>query len=193
MPPIKAARDAAGADIAIMVDCNCPWTVAEAIAMARRLQPLDLKWLEEPVWPPEDHVGLARVQEQGGIPTAAGENAMLPELQGLLAARAVSYLQPSVTKVGGVTQMRKVAALAEAAGVAFVPHSAYFGPGLLASIHCIAAMAGEGLVERYDADFAVNPLHDAILPDRDGCMAVPQGPGLGVDPDPAVVAKLRVS
>ena len=193
MPPIKAARDAAGADIPIMVDCNCPWTVAEAIAMARRLQPLDLKWFEEPVWPPEDHAGLARVQEQGGIPTAAGENAMLPEMKGLLAARAVSYLQPSVTKVGGVTQMRKVAALAEAAGVAFVPHSAYFGPGLLASIHCIAAMAGEGLVERYDADFAVNPLHDAILPDRDGCIAVPQGPGLGVDPDPAVVAKLRVS
>ena len=193
VPPIKAARDAAGAEIPIMVDCNCPWTVAEAIAMARRLQPLDLKWFEEPVWPPEDHAGLARVQEQGGIPTAAGENAMLPELQGLLAARAVSYLQPSVTKVGGVTQMRKVAALAAAAGVAFVPHSAYFGPGLLASIHCIAAMAGEGLVERYDADFAVNPLHDAILPDRDGCIAVPQGPGLGVDPDPAVIAKLRVS
>ncbi|HKA39471.1 MAG TPA: mandelate racemase/muconate lactonizing enzyme family protein, partial [Burkholderiales bacterium] len=185
VPPIKAARDAAGAGIPIMVDCNCPWTVAEAIAMARRLQPFDLKWFEEPVWPPEDHAGLARVQEQGGIPTAAGENAMLPELQGLLAAGAVSYLQPSVTKVGGVTQMRKVMALAEAAGVAVVPHSAYFGPGLVASIHCIAAMAGEGLVERYDADFAVNPLHDAILPDREGCIAVPQGPGLGVDPDPA--------
>src|SRR5262245_40661643 len=175
VPPIKAARDAAGAGIPIMVDCNCPWTVAEAIAMARRLQPFDLKWFEEPVWPPEDHAGLARVQEQGGIPTAAGENAMLPELQGLLAAGAVSYLQPSVTKVGGVTQMRKVMALAEAAGVAVVPHSAYFGPGLVASIHCIAAMAGEGLVERYDADFAVNPLHDAILPDREGCIAVPQG------------------
>ena len=192
LPPIQAARQAAGADIPIMVDCNCPWTVAEAIAMARKLQPLDLKWLEEPVWPPEDHAGLARVQEQGGIPTAAGENAMLPEFKGLLAAGAVSYAQPSVTKVGGVTQMRKVAALAEAAGVAVVPHSAYFGPGLIASIHCIAAMPGESLVERYDADFAVNPLHDAILPDKDGCLAVPQGPGLGVDPDPAVVAKLRV-
>src|SRR5688572_2206568 len=192
VPPIKAARDAAGPDIPIMVDCNCPWTVSEAIAMARKLAPFNLKWLEEPVWPPEDHAGLARVQTEGGIPTAAGENAMLPELQGLLTAGAVSYLQPSVTKVGGVTQMRKVAALAEAAGVAFVPHSAYFGPGLLASIHCIAAMAGEGLVERYDADFAVNPLHDAILPDSDGCLRVPQGPGLGVDPDPAVVAKLRV-
>lgn len=191
--PIRAAREAAGPDIAIMVDCNCPWTVVEAIAMARRLQSLDLKWLEEPVWPPEDHAGLARVQEQGGIATAAGENAMLPELKGLLAARAVSYLQPSVTKVGGVTQMRKAAALAEAAGVPVVPHSAYFGPGLLATIHCVAAMAGAGLIERYDADFDINPLHGAILPDKEGGIPVPQGPGLGVDPDPAVVAKLRVA
>ncbi|HEY7658420.1 MAG TPA: mandelate racemase/muconate lactonizing enzyme family protein [Burkholderiales bacterium] len=190
--PIQAARSAAGADVAIMVDCNCAWPVDEAIDMARKLKPLNLKWLEEPVWPPEDHAGLARVQAEGGIPTAAGENAMLPEFQSLIAAGAVSYAQPSVTKLGGVTQLRKVAALAAAHGVAVVPHSAYFGPGLIASIHCIAAMAGESLVERYDADFAVNPLHDAILPDGNGCLTVPQGPGLGVDPDPAVIAKLRV-
>ena len=49
------------------------------------------------------------------------------------------------------------------------------------------------LVERYDAEFAVNPLHDAIHPDSKGCIAVPQGPGLGIDPDPKVVEKLRVS
>ncbi len=189
--PVQAAREAAGPAIPIMVDCNLPWTVAEAIDMARRIKPLNIKWLEEPVWPPEDHAGLARVQVEGGIPTAAGENAMLPEFEGLLEAGAITYAQPSVTKVGGITQMRKVMALAEAHGVAVVPHSAYFGPGLLASIHCIAAMPGEGLVERYDADFAVNPLHDAILPDGNGCLAVPQGPGLGVDPDPAIVAKLR--
>jgi len=193
VPAIKAGRDAAGPDIPIMVDCNCPWTVAEAIAMAHKLRPFNLKWLEEPVWPPEDHSGLARVQAQGFIPTAAGENAMLPEFKGMFEARAITYAQPSVTKVGGVTQMRRVAALADAHGVEVVPHSAYFGPGLLASIHCIAAMPNGGLVERYDADFAVNPLHDAIMPDKNGCIAVPQGPGLGVDPDPAVIEKLRVS
>lgn len=190
---IKAGREAAGPDIPIMVDCNCPWTVAEAIEMARKLQPFNLKWLEEPVWPPEDHAGLARVQARGGIPTAAGENAMLPEFKGMLEAGALAYAQPSVTKVGGVTMMRKVMALADAHGVAVVPHSAYFGPGLIASIHCIAAMPNGGLVERYDADFAVNPMHDAIMPDKNGCMAVPQGPGLGIDPDMAVVEKLRVS
>src|SRR5262245_58590493 len=191
-PPIKAARDAAGHGVPIMVDCNCPWTVGEAIAMARELRQFDLKWLEEPVWPPEDHAGLARVQAQGGIPTAAGENAMRAERTRLRQHAATACVQPSVTKVGGVTQMRKVAALADSHGVTVVPHSAYFGPGLIASIHCIAALAGESLVERYDADFAVNPLHDAIMPDKNGCLAVPQRPGLGVDPDMAVVEKLRV-
>jgi L-alanine-DL-glutamate epimerase-like enolase superfamily enzyme len=175
-----------------MVDCNCPWTVAEAIAMAHKLRPFNLKWLEEPVWPPEDHAGLARVQTQGGIPTAAGENAMLPEMKGMLEHAAITYLQPSVTKVGGVTQMRKAMALADAHGVEVVPHSAYFGPGLIASIHCIAAMPKGGLVERYDADFAVNPLHEAIMPTSTGHLPVPQGPGLGIDPDPAVVERLRV-
>jgi L-alanine-DL-glutamate epimerase-like enolase superfamily enzyme len=87
--------------------------------------------------------------------------------------------------------MRKVIALAQTCGVSVVPHSAYFGPGLLASIHCIAAMPRETLVERYDCDFAVNPLHDAILP-CDGRITVPQGPGLGVEPDAAVLEQLRL-
>ena len=191
--PIKAARDAAGPEIPIMVDCNCPWSVNEAISMARRLAEFDLTWLEEPVWPPEDHAGLAQVRLQGGIPTAAGENAMLPEFKGLLEAGAIAYAQPSVTKVGGITQMRKVQALAETFGVTVVPHSAYFGPGLIASIHCIAAMPRGGLVERYDADFAENPLHDAIMANRDGRIPVPQAPGLGIDPDPLMIRKLRVA
>src|SRR5215468_3616782 len=53
VPEVKAARDVAGAGIPIMVDTNCPWSVPQAIEMARRLAPLDLHWLEEPVWPPE--------------------------------------------------------------------------------------------------------------------------------------------
>jgi L-alanine-DL-glutamate epimerase-like enolase superfamily enzyme len=88
--------------------------------------------------------------------------------------------------------MRQVIALAQAFGIAVVPHSAYFGPGLMASIHCIAAMAQESLVERYDCDFDVNPLHEAIQPIA-GRIPVPQGPGLGVEPDARVLEQLRVS
>ncbi|HEX6211869.1 MAG TPA: mandelate racemase/muconate lactonizing enzyme family protein [Methylomirabilota bacterium] len=183
VPEVRAAREVAGPDVPIMLDTNCPWTVAEALAMARRLAPLDLHWLEEPVWPPENLAGLAEVRARGGIATAAGENyGTAWEFRRAFDAGALTYAQPSVTKIGGVTEMRRVMTLAEAFGVEVVPHSAYFGPGLLASIHCIAAMPRESLVERFYCDFADNPLGEAIHP-RQGRIAVPQGPGLGVDPD----------
>jgi L-alanine-DL-glutamate epimerase-like enolase superfamily enzyme len=193
LPEIAAARDVAGAGVPIMVDTNCPWSVAEAIAMARRLAPLDLHWLEEPVWPPEDLAGLAHVRARGGIPTAAGENyGTAWEFRRAFEAGALDYAQPSVTKIGGVSELRRVMALAATFGATVVPHSAYFGPGLLASIHCIAAMPVETLVERFYCDFADNPLGEAIHP-RQGRMAVPQRPGLGVDPDPKLLERLRVN
>ena len=192
VPEVAAAREVAGAGVPIMVDTNCPWTVPQAVEMARRLQPYDLTWLEEPVWPPENLAGLAEVRQRGGIPTAAGENyGTVWEFRRACEAGAINYAQPSVTKIGGVTEMRRVMAVADALGVQVVPHSAYFGPGLLASIHCIAAMPAETLVERFYCDFAENPLGDAIDP-KGGRIAVPQGPGLGVDPDPRLVEKLRV-
>jgi L-alanine-DL-glutamate epimerase-like enolase superfamily enzyme len=192
VPEVKAARDVAGAGVSIMVDTNCPWTVQEAIEMARRLAPLDLHWLEEPVWPPENLAGLAEVRARSGIPIAAGENyGTAWEFRRAFEAGALTYAQPSVTKIGGVTELWRVMTLAETFGVQVVPHSAYFGPGLLASIHCLAAMPAESLVERYYCDFAENPLGDAIHP-TGGRIAVPQGPGLGVDPDPRLLAKLRV-
>ncbi len=193
LPEVAAARQAAGPGVPLMVDTNCPWTVSEAVEMARRLAPLDLHWLEEPVWPPEDLAGLAEVRARSGVATAAGENyGTVWEFRRAFEAGALDVAQPSVTKIGGVTEMRRVMAAAAAAGVRVVPHSAYFGPGLLASIHCIAAMETESLVERFYCDFADNPLGDAIHP-RAGRIAVPQGPGLGVDPDPRMIEKLRTA
>jgi D-galactarolactone cycloisomerase len=191
VPSVKAAREAAGPEVAITIDTNCPWTVDEAIAMAHQFQPFHPMWLEEPVWPPEDYAGLARVRTAGGLAVAAGENATTTDFKRMFEAGAVTYAQPSITKVGGVTEMRNVMALAQAFGVQVVPHSAYFGPGLIASMHCIAAMPRESLVERYACDFDVNPLHDAIHP-RQGRIAVPQGLGLGVEPDAQVIAQLRL-
>jgi len=167
--------------------------VPQAIEMAKRLAPFDPHWLEEPVWPPENLAGLAEVRAKGGIATAAGENyGTAWEFRRAMEARAITYAQPSVTKLGGVTEMRKVMTLGEMFGVQVVPHSAYFGPGLLASVHCIAALAPDSPVERFYCDFADNPLNDAIQP-KNGRIAVPQGPGLGVDPDPRLLEKLRTS
>lgn len=189
---IRAARRAAGEQTPLMVDCNCPWTVAQALAICDELQALDLEWLEEPVWPPEDHAGLAAVRAAGGIAVAGGENVgSANEFQRLFERGSLDVAQPSVTKVGGVSELMKVFALGEAHGVRVVPHSAYFGPGLLASIHASAAQAGEAWIERFYCDFAENPLGAAIDP-QNGRIAIPQGPGLGVDPDPALIKKLAI-
>ena len=189
---IRAARLAAGDGVPLMVDCSTPWTPLQAVAMCKLLYELDLEFLEEPVWPPEDHAGLARVRAEGGIPVAAGENVgTVNEFQRLFERGALDVAQPSVTKVGGVTEMQKVFALGEAHGVRVVPHSAYFGPGLLASIHVCAAQAQQPWVERFYCDFAENPLGDAINP-KNGRFAIPQGPGLGVDPDPVLLKKFAI-
>ena len=68
---VKAARDVAGPGVPIMLDTNCPWSLGEAIEMARRLRPFDLYWLEEPCWPPENYAALAKVRSVSGIPIAA--------------------------------------------------------------------------------------------------------------------------
>ncbi len=134
---------------------------------------------------------MARLRENG-VATAAGENATsVLGFKHMFDAGALAYAQPSVTKIGGVTQVLKVIELAEQGSASVVPHSAYFGPGLLASIHVIAAMKIESMVERFYCDFEKHILGDAIIP-IGGRITIPQGPGLGVDPDPARVAAYRM-
>jgi len=191
--PVAAARAAAGPAPRIMLDTNCPWTVDEALAMAAKLRPLDLDWLEEPVWPPEDFVGLARVRREGGIPIAAGENAQgLMDFRTAFDTAALDVAQPSVAKIGGITDMMAIAGLAEARGVRLIPHCAYFGPGFLASLHLHARLAPLEPFERLFMDLETSPYHGAVDA-VGGQVAVPQGPGLGHDPDSAILARYAVT
>lgn len=193
VPAVAAARQAAGPDVAIMLDVNCPWTRDEAIDIAKQLQQYDLAWLEEPVWPPEDHTSLAVIRQQGGIPIAAGENAAtLLQYRHLFEAGALDVVQPSPAKSGGVSALRDVFALAEKFGVRVVPHSFYEGPGLLAAIHCCAALAQDPLVEWRFFDCEARLYGDAVVP-VDGRLKVPDGPGLGFDPDPDVIKRYRAT
>jgi D-galactarolactone cycloisomerase len=188
---LKAARSAVGDKVALIVDTNCPWPLADALAMAKRFAAYDLMWLEEPLWPPEDFAGLARIQAESGVALAAGENAnAYADFARMIEARAVTYLQPSVTKIGGITELSRIAALARERKAALIPHSPYFGPGLIATLHMIAALPEEILCERFFCDLEASPFGDAVVA-RHGFMAVPQGPGLGVEVDEAVIARYR--
>jgi D-galactarolactone cycloisomerase len=180
---VATARETAGPDVDLMLDTNCPWTVEEAIRVGRQLEPYGLRWLEEPVWPPEDYSGLARVRQALSIPVASGENdATVFAFRELLAAGAADIVQPSMTKVGGIAEMKKIAALAAAANVTFVPHSFYFGPGLAATLHVAASTPGVPYVEMPPGQLAAPLLAEPIVHAR-GLVAPPERPGLGADPD----------
>jgi D-galactarolactone cycloisomerase len=186
---VAEARAAAGAGVELMLDTNCPWSVEEAIRIGRELQRFDLRWLEEPVWPPEDYRGLARVRAALDVPIATGENdATVFGVREAIAAGAADLVQPSVTKVGGLLEMKRIATLAAAAGVTVVPHSFYFGPGLAATLHFAASTPGVPYVEFPPGELEASVLATPIRC-RDGWVGVPEAPGLGADPDPDVLRR----
>ena len=189
---VRAAREAIGPDVMLMMDTNCPWTVEEALAMAAELREFGLYWFEEPVFPPEDHAGLARVRREGGLRIAAGENAIsATDFRAMFNADAVDFAQPSVTKIGGITELTRIARIARESGVALAPHSPYFGPGLLATVHVAAALEQETMIEYSFCELGASPLGDAIAL-VNGRIGVPAGAGLGRDPDPEVLARYQV-
>ena len=189
---IRAARAATPPGMPLMVDVNCPWQPAEAIAIARAVADCKLTWIEEPVWPPEDFPAMAQVRAARAVPIAAGENTTtVVDYTAMLDAGAVDYVQPSVSKMG-LTNLMAVAALARQRGVKVAPHSPYFGPGLLATIHFAAAATELVAVERYGCDLAAD-LFGGATTAVDGMFAVPTGPGLGIEPDPAVIAQFSRS
>lgn len=190
---VRAAREAAGPDVPIMVDTNCSWTPIEARNIAPRLKCYGIRWLEEPIFPPEDFDSLAMLRAEAGIPVAAGENACTAyEFQKIFSARAVDYAQPSVTKVGGITEFRKVSALAEANSVALAPHSPYFGPGFLATLHLLAALPRPSFIEQFYVALEAQ-IYGNVTQPIGGNIRVPTAPGLGYEPDPAVMKAYRVA
>ena len=191
LPEIAAAREAAGDGVGLMVDVNSAWEPRVAIERLAAMEPYGLHWIEEPVWPPEDYPGLASVRRRAAIPITSGENACTSwDFRAMFAAGAVDYAQPSITKVGGVTEFRRVATLAGHAEVPLAPHSPFFGPGFIATLQVMAALVPEAPVEHLRRIFD-HPLYATALDAHDGRLAVPQGPGLGIDPDLEVVERFR--
>jgi L-alanine-DL-glutamate epimerase-like enolase superfamily enzyme len=192
VPAVSAAREAIGPGVPLMVDMNCPLSGHDAIAFAHACRDAAPMFLEEPVWPPEDFATLAEVRKQGGLDIAAGENACtVYQFRQMMDAGVVSHAQPSVTKVGGITEFLKVAAAADERGVKIIPHSPYYGPGLLATLQLLS-VRGEGLVEIFYMKRAACLWRGGVDVDANGHIAVPTGPGLGYEPDRDVMEQYRV-
>jgi L-alanine-DL-glutamate epimerase-like enolase superfamily enzyme len=188
---VAAARMECGTDTPLMVDTNCAWLPGQATDAVAAMAESNLLWIEEPIWPPEDFASLAALRRATGVATAIGENATgVLDFRKMIDADAVDYVQPSVIKIGGLTNLWRICVEAEQAGVTCVPHAPFFGPGYLATLHVLAAKARESALERFFCDMAFMPFGDAV-PISHGSVDVPDGPGLGADPEPELIEKFR--
>ena len=186
-PPVAAARRAAGADVPIMLDVNLRLEPRRGAPDGRG------SWEESDLQlgsrsrsgPPENVDALAELRAVAGVPVASGENACTSwQFAAMFEAEAVDYAQPSVTKVGGVSEFRKITTLAERANISLAPHSPYFGPGFLATLQLLAA---EPLRWRPSSASYVT-LDDDLYGGARGAAqrrdSVPDGPGLGLSRTP---------
>lgn len=187
MPVIEAALDAMPDDAELMVDVNCAWGPAAALPVARRLKERGMAWLEEPIQPPDDLAALAALRAESGMAIAAGENASgVHGLQRHIDCGAIDVAQPSVAKIGGISGMLEVFEMAGRAGLRVVPHCFYYGPGMLATAHLVACLPAGTPLEIPFLDFGERPHAWMDFKPR---MALPAAPGLGFEPDHAVMAR----
>ena len=200
---VAAVREAIGPECALMVDANHAYNSATAVRMARGLERLGVRWFEEPV-PPEDRDGYRTVRRASSVPIAGGECEYTRYgFRDLIAGGCVDIAQPDLCAAGGFSEWLKIVALAESFGVWVIPHVWGSGVALAAALHALAALPpfphtanpipleNEPVVE---FDRNPNPLRDELLeqPIRcggDGRVRVPEGPGLGIRIDTAVLRR----
>ena len=191
---VAAARSGLGGERRLMLDTNCAWTVAEAIAAIGEMTASQLYWVEEPIFPPDAVAALVSVRDATNQRLAAGENAAtVADFAALAEAGSVDILQPSITKIGGVTPMLRLLGECARHDRQVALHSPYFGPGFLATMHCITATEQPMMVEYYDPDRLEGlPYGQRLIP-VDGQIAIPDGDGLGLEPDADLIAATAIA
>jgi galactonate dehydratase len=182
---VAAIREAIGHDVDLMVDLHGPpWLPPkDAIALGRALEPYHLLFMEDPV-APENIDGLARVADSVAIPIAAGERlATIWGWRSLIEREIVDVIQPDTGRAGGISQMKKLAGMAEAHHIMLAPHSGSLGPvAEFAALHLLAAIPNTLMLERIESDWpGRNEVISASPVLENGHLIVPTAPGLGVD------------
>jgi galactonate dehydratase len=183
---IQAARKQVGPDGAVMFDAHCALPAATVIQLAGALKPYDLLFLEEPAVPGNIET-FKRIKEAVNIPLAAGErDRTIWEFIPYLENRCLDIIQPDCCHTGGITQMKKIATLAETYFVPLAPHCTASFLGIAASLHVVTSIPFFLIHEFYPDNHGFNPKGIGHMPyqiDADGYIGLPPGPGLGVEID----------
>jgi galactonate dehydratase len=179
-----AAREAGGPELGIAVDCHGRLNAKNAMRLCRALEDLNLMFVEEPV-PPELVDELSLVQRETTIPIAAGERwATIYGVRPFLEKHAVDYLQCDLVNCGGITGMKKIAALAEAHSIGMAPHNPNGPLATVMNLHYAAAIPNFLMLETIGSE-ADERLTDEMLAKpvkaKGGVYALPDGPGFGVE------------
>jgi L-alanine-DL-glutamate epimerase-like enolase superfamily enzyme len=205
IPTLEAVRQAVGGSMKIMVDANQGWRypadltprwdLRTAITMARVMEAFDVYWLEEPLWN-YDYDGLAELRRQANVRIAGGElNMGVHEFREYIRHGCLDVYQPDATFAGGITGAKKVAGMAQAAGLMFAPHTWSNGIGLMANLHLAAAVPNAPFIEfPYDPPNWTPEIRDYVLTepiriDANGDVMLPDKPGLGIELDEERIAQ----
>jgi len=197
---VAAVKKAIGPDVKLMVDANHSLSVPTAIRMGRKLEALDIDWFEEPI-SPEDIDGYIEVTRALDIAVAGGENEFTRwGFKDAITRKAMDIVQPDVCAAGGISECKKIAAMAVAHGVECVPHAWGSAVGLAATIHFLASLPDQPpaffpVPPMLEFEQEENPFRDHMaktpIVQVNGTVAVPTAPGLGIEVDRAVIERYR--
>jgi galactonate dehydratase len=189
---VKAMRDAVGDSIDLMVDCHARPSPRMGHLFAKALEPFNLYWLEEICWP-EAYQDMADIQRSVKTPIATGERVVgLSSFRDILHARAASVIQPDITHCGGLTEARKIAALAEAYRVSMAPHNPQGPVSTAASLEFGFATPSYVICETVHSDvpWRGDVVNEGFTVEKKGRVARPGSrPGLGIEINEAEVRK----
>ena len=179
---VAAVREAVGPNVDILVEVHARFNVYTAVHLANRIEKYNPFWFEEPV-SQENVSEMKQVRSRINIPVATGERLYLkfPFFE-LVRNEAVDILQPDICNAGGITELKKIAGMAEAQHIMMAPHNTNSAVGTVASMHLDAAMPNF-LIQEYHAEFYEPHYFEVIegLPrQKEGYVDLPSGPGLGI-------------
>jgi D-galactarolactone cycloisomerase len=199
LPLLERLRAAVPSDVRLMTDAWGAYTQSEALSVGRELGRLGFSWFEEPCAPLHGYGGYERLARALDIPIAGGESLRTPfEIDTLLDRQVLGVVQPDIAICGGLRTALFAAERAAVLGIACCPHS-WNGPVMAAAtLHVIAAQAGAATRQSalLEWDVSENPFMRELLRQpfvlRDGCYAVPDSPGLGIELDEEALARYAV-